>query len=185
MRFLFCVLLLAWACNRDEGTTSTQETGRVPETVETPSPAPTPAPVPAPAPAPVPVDEKTSMINAFMKLVNDHRGSLGLKPLIHVDGMGAIAERHSSDMARGIVAFGHSGFSGRCSEAREVLGSGNLCAENVAKGQKTVSAAFQSWMNSSSHRANIEGARLTHTGFGFAKSSSGTYYWTQIFLEKN
>ena len=177
MRLLFCIFLLAWACNRDEGTKTAIQKTVTPEVVETVTETP--------APTPVPVDEKTSMITSFMKLVNDHRSSIGLKALTHVEGMGAIAEGHSEDMASGSVSFGHSGFSGRCSDARAVLGSGNLCAENVAYGQKTVNAAFTSWMNSSSHRANIESSRLTHTGFGFAKSSSGTWYWTQIFLEKN
>lgn len=126
-----------------------------------------------------------TMTEEFMELVNNHRVSIGLLPLIHDESMGNIAEGHSADMASGSVAFGHDGFSSRCSEARSALGGGNLCAENVAMGQKTVQAAFTAWMNSSGHRANIEQARATHTGFGYKKSSSGTYYWTQIFLELN
>ena len=87
-------------------------------------------------------------------------------------------------MANKEVSFGHTGFSGRCSEAREAMDGGNLCAENVAMGQKTALAVFTAWMNSSSHRANIENARVTHSGLGFAKSSAGTIYWTHLFLEK-
>lgn len=180
MRLLFCVLLFAWACNRDGGNpTTTKSVSTTPEVAETPT-----TPVDPTDPA-VPVDEKSAMINQFMKLINDHRISLGLLPLTHVEGLGEIAEGHSEDMASGRVAFGHTGFSDRCSEARTVLGGGNFCAENVAMGQKTVQAAYTAWMNSSGHRANIESSRPTHTGFGFAKSSSGTYYWTQIFLESN
>lgn len=126
-----------------------------------------------------------TMTEEFMELVNKHRVSIGLLPLIHDESMGSIAEGHSADMASGSVAFGHDGFSGRCSEARAALGGGNLCAENVAMGQKTVTAAFTAWMNSPGHKANIEQARATHSGFGYKKSSSGTYYWTQIFLELN
>lgn len=131
------------------------------------------------------MDEKTSMITQFMKLINDHRISLGILPLIHVDGLGDISEKHSEDMASGVVAFGHTGFSSRCSDGRNVLGGGNWCGENVANGQKTVQAAYTAWMNSAGHRANIENSRGSHTGFGFAKNSAGTYYWTQIFLESN
>lgn len=119
----------------------------------------------------------------FMDLINDHRQSIGLRALIHDPGMEKIAQTHSQNMANGTVAFGHTGFSTRCSQARAVLGGGNLCAENVAYGQKTPQAAFNSWMNSSGHRANIEQSRVTHTGFGYAKNASGTVYWTQIFLE--
>lgn len=118
-----------------------------------------------------------------MDLVNDHRRSLGLRALIHDPGMERIAQGHCQNMANGSVAFGHTGFSTRCKDARSALGGGNLCAENVAYGQKTPQAAFNSWMNSSGHRANIEQSRATHTGFGYARSSSGTVYWTQIFLE--
>ena len=125
------------------------------------------------------------MTEEFMNLVNNHRISLGKQPLDHLPELGAIARTHSEDMATNTVAFGHTGFSQRCSEARLVIGGGNLCAENVALGQKTVKAAFNSWINSSGHRANLEQTRVTHTGFGFKQSSSGTYYWTQIFLEKN
>jgi len=127
--------------------------------------------------------EIKTMTEEFMDLVNYHRTSIGLRPLIHDESMGEIARKHSENMAKGLVAFGHDGFSGRCSEAKSAMGGGNYCAENVAMGQKSAQAAFNSWMSSSGHKANIEGARSTHTGFGFAKNSSGRYYWTQIFLE--
>lgn len=127
--------------------------------------------------------EIRSINEEFMELVNDHRISMGLRPLTHDDGMGEIARRHSANMANGSVAFGHDGFSSRCSQAKTMMGGGNYCAENVAMGQKNAQAAFNSWMNSPGHRANIESTRPTHTGFGHVKSASGRYYWTQIFLE--
>lgn len=119
----------------------------------------------------------------FMDLVNAHRTNLGLRSLIQNEDMGEIARIHSQNMASGTVAFGHTGFSLRCTQSKTALGGGNWCGENVAMGQKTPEAAFNAWMNSSGHRANIEQARATHTGFGYSKSSSGQYYWTQIFLE--
>lgn len=120
----------------------------------------------------------------FMTLINDHRVSIGLNALTHVDGLGLISSEHSQDMATGKVAFGHTGFTDRCSDGRTVIGGGNWCGENVAMGQKTPEAAFTAWMNSPGHRANIEQAKATHTGFGYAKDSSGKYYWTQLFLQK-
>ncbi len=184
MRYVFCLLLLVWSCNKDSSTSvpGNQTVAGVAELTE--------APVVNDGPADdtivdVPLDPKKQMTEDFMLLINDHRQSLGIDPLIHVEGLQEIAEEHSENMAFKIVAFGHTGFSERCSLARTVLGGGNLCAENVANGQKTVQSAFNSWMNSSGHRANIEQVRVTHTGFGFAKTSSGAWYWTQIFLEKN
>lgn len=119
-----------------------------------------------------------------MDLVNNHRTSIGLRALILDDGLNEIVLEHSQNMANKTVAFGHTGFSSRCSAGYDALGGGSWCGENVAMGQKTPQAAFTSWMNSSGHRANIESSRATHTGFAYAKSSSGTYYWTQIFIKR-
>jgi uncharacterized protein YkwD len=131
-----------------------------------------------------PTPPSPSWTVSFMSLVNDHRGDIGLKALTHVDDLGAIATTHSSNMASGSVEFGHKDFTSRCAESRVALGGGNWCGENVASGQKTPEAAFKAWMNSPGHKANIENTRSTHTGFGYAKNSSGAYYWTQIFVEK-
>lgn len=119
----------------------------------------------------------------FHRLVNEHRMGLGLHPLIMNEEVNIIAREHSANMASGNVSFGHSGFSSRCSMARKVLGGGNLCAENVAMGQKNPEALFDAWMDSPTHRGNIEQERITHTGFGYFRSGNGPYYWTQIYLE--
>jgi uncharacterized protein YkwD len=121
----------------------------------------------------------------FMELINQHRIDIGLHPLLIDEGVGNLASQHSLDMAKGAVAFGHLGFSERCLEAKNLMGGGNLCAENVAMGQKSPIAVFTSWMNSPGHQTNIEQSRVTHTGFGYAQNSSGVYYWTQIFIELN
>ena len=171
MKNLFILLLLfSFACKKESGDSSTgSETSEAP-VVTTPTP-------------PTPTNPTPTWTEEFVELVNEHRISIGRAPLIHSEEMARIAETHSKNMAAGTVAFGHDGFSSRCSSARSALGGGNWCAENVAKGQKTPQAAFNSWINSSGHRANIESSRATHMGFGYAKSSSGTYLWTQLFLE--
>ena len=128
--------------------------------------------------------ESETLTTQFMVLINNHRKSIGLKALTHAEPLAAIALEHSYNMATKEVSFGHTGFSSRCSEARDAMSGGNLCAENVAMGQKTAEAVYNAWMNSSSHRANIENGRLTHCGLGISQSSSGTYYWTHLFLEK-
>lgn len=128
--------------------------------------------------------ESETLTHKFMLLVNNHRKSIGLKALVHADSLAMIALDHSYNMATKAVSFGHTGFSSRCSDAREAMSGGNLCAENVATGQKTAEAVFNSWMNSPSHRGNIESSRLTHSGLGIAQSESGSLYWTHLFLEK-
>ena len=184
-KLILLLLLITLSCNKDSSSTSGKNTpsqsGESDSSVVTNpddgngndsgNDSGTPAPVPE------------TWTNQFMDLVNDHRRSIGLRSIIHSDGLEDIARQHSVNMANGSVAFGHTGFSSRCSEGRSVLGGGNWCGENVAAGQKTPQAAFTSWMNSSGHRANIESSKATHTGFGYAKNSSGKYYWTQIFIQ--
>ncbi len=128
--------------------------------------------------------EESAWTNEFMDLVNAHRAQEGLRSLTENDEMSEIAEGHSLKMATGDVGFGHTGFSGRCSAARSALGGGNWCGENVARGQSTPAAVFNSWLNSPAHRDNLENPRATHMGLGFARNPSGGLYWTQLFLER-
>jgi uncharacterized protein YkwD len=39
-------------------------------------------------------------------------------------------------------------------------------------------------MNSAKHRDNILRAGFTHAGLGVAKSSDGTFYFTQVFVTR-
>jgi uncharacterized protein YkwD len=200
-KLLILTLLFTLSCNKEsssgQGTEASTETTST-ETV-TPKPiipAPTPVPTtPKPTTPTTPTGPTTPTtptapspttqvwLEQFMDLINNHRQSIGLRALIHDDELGAVAQTHCQNMANGTVAFGHDGFSTRCSLGRKILGGGNWCGENVAAGQKTPQAAYTAWMNSPGHKANIEQSRATHTGFGYAKNSSGKYYWTQIFLE--
>ena len=128
--------------------------------------------------------DESNFDDEILELVNDHRHEMKLAPLEISEGMNHIAKLHSQNMAKGSVEFGHLGFPVRCSKARIVLKGGNLCAENVAMGQKNAQRVFLAWMNSPGHRANIEKARVTHMGFGFAQNRAGKYFWTQLFLEE-
>lgn len=128
--------------------------------------------------------ENKAFTEEFMELVNNHRNILGLRGLALSEDLTSIAQVHSLNMARRLVEFGHIGFELRCLDARLALGGGNLCAENVAMGQRNPLEVFTAWINSEGHRLNIESSRATHTGFAFVKSDDGIYYWTQIFLEK-
>ena len=128
--------------------------------------------------------EEIAWTNEFMGLINAHRSSRGLDVLTENDDMSDISRGHSLKMAEGDVGFGHTGFSGRCSAARNALGGGNWCGENVARGQISPQAVFNSWLNSPDHRDNMENPRATHMGLGFVRNSSGGLYWTQLFLER-
>lgn len=123
-------------------------------------------------------------IEELLILINQHRQQKGLREVILDLSISEIALGHSRDMATAKVTFGHTGFSTRCYLAREALGGGNLCLENVARGQQNAEQVFNSWINSSGHRQNIESSRVTHMGLGYEQDSKGVIYWTQFFLEK-
>lgn len=120
----------------------------------------------------------------FMLLINAHRMSEGLRSINDDPALDEIALTHSRNMAKGVVPFGHNGFSSRCSQAYMIMSGGSACGENVAQGQSSPEIVFQSWMNSPGHRANIEKADYTHSGFGYMKDSAGKYYWTHIFIRR-
>ena len=83
-------------------------------------------------------------------------------------------------MASGRVPFGHDGFDARIATIRAALGSGGSAGENVAMGYNSAAAVVNAWLGSAGHRANIEG-NSTRTGISAVQTSTGTWYYTQIF----
>ncbi len=59
----------------------------------------------------------------------------------------------------------------------------SAAGENIAMGQRTPEEVMNAWMNSPGHRSNILSPSYTQIGVGFAKSSSGVCYWTQMFIK--
>jgi uncharacterized protein YkwD len=51
-------------------------------------------------------------------------------------------------------------------------------------GQKSPKEVVTAWMNSQGHRENILNSSFTDIGVGIAKNSSGSIYWTQMFIGK-
>jgi uncharacterized protein YkwD len=60
----------------------------------------------------------------------------------------------------------------------------SAAGENIAKGRLSASAVVQGWMNSPGHRANILSNNYTQIGIGLATDSTGTNYWTQMFIRR-
>lgn len=115
------------------------------------------------------------------ELINQHRiqqyrSALQINPYIQV-----IAVQHAQDMASGKVPFGHQGFEER---ARQLLGKlgAQSAAENVALAPADATQITQSWLDSTSHRNNIEGA-FSLTGIGIAQGDDHRVYCCQIFIE--
>ncbi|MFK7798211.1 MAG: CAP domain-containing protein [Aureispira sp.] len=142
----------------------------------------------APQPNTAVTDEKeetvtSSNLNYYIfEQINQHRAQQYL-PLFQINPhIQVIATQHAQDMAEGNIPFGHEGFEDR---ARLLLGklSGSSVVENVALGNANAEQIVQTWLESSSHRNNIEGD-FDWTGIGIAKSNEQQYYYCQIFIKK-
>jgi uncharacterized protein YkwD len=111
-------------------------------------------------------------------MVNTARRNAGVAPVTWNAQVAAAAQAHSADMAA-MNRMTHAGSDGSDAGDR-LLRAGFVWlawGENVAAGQSSVQSAFDAWMGSAGHRAQILGS-FTVIGLGAAQASSGTIYWT-------
>jgi uncharacterized protein YkwD len=124
----------------------------------------------------------SSMASDILRYVNEHRRSMGLKPLEANSYISSVALGHSKDMLSGKTPFGHEGFRDRIDLIRKRLGPLHVVAENVASGPMTAREVVDGWLHSPGHRRNIEGD-FHLTGIGIATARNGMIYFTQIFAK--
>ena len=124
----------------------------------------------------------SSMSADILRYVNEHRKSIGLKPLVANSYISSVALGHCKDMLTHKTPFGHEGFNERIDLIRKHLGPLHVVAENVAEGPMSAREVVDGWLHSPGHRRNIEGDfRLT--GIGVATARNGMIYFTQIFTK--
>lgn len=117
----------------------------------------------------------------ILQLINEHRATLSLAPLSFHPAIQASSFQHSTNIAKGLVPFGHEGFSDRANTLVQNL-KGSGASENVAMGQKTAQEVVHGWLNSSGHRNNIEGD-FNLTGISVVKNQQGENIFTQLFIK--
>jgi uncharacterized protein YkwD len=127
----------------------------------------------------IPVNE-AKLVDDVLSQTNKFRRSKGLPALVINEDLNAIAQKHSNNMAKGRVGFGHGGFSQREAHAKRKISSLYSFAENVAYGPETGKEVVTMWKNSSGHRRNMLG-RYKYIGIGIAKDRRGRIYYTQVF----
>lgn len=124
-----------------------------------------------------------SLEQAILSEVNDYRKKKGLAPLRSNAVVATEASLHSQAMARKQVAFGHGGYGGRVKRISSRLEGLVGSAENVAVGTMSAAEVVKRWINSPTHRKNIEGP-YNLTGIGVSKDVTGRFYYTQLFIRK-
>lgn len=125
-------------------------------------------------------NDNGNLVTGILTYTNQFRRSQGRTALVMKQQLNAIAQRHSADMARGRVGFGHGGFGKRYAKAtREIRGLHSF-AENVAYGATSAREVVTMWKNSPGHRRNMLG-KYKYIGIGTAKDRKGRIYYTEVF----
>jgi uncharacterized protein YkwD len=125
-------------------------------------------------------DSNTNVVKDVFKQTNQFRRSKGLNQLVMLDQLNAIAKKHSEEMARGHVAFGHEGFSKRQALEKKKIKGVSTFGENVAYGPTSGKQVVLMWEKSPGHRRNLLGP-FKYIGIGIAKDKQGRIYYTQVF----
>lgn len=116
-----------------------------------------------------------------LDLINKYRISIGLNPLEKINYISLKSEEHDNYMIANNVV-NHDDFVARSEDIIKVLGAKTV-GENIAYNYSTSQAAFDAWLTSPGHKANIEG---DFTNFGISirtNPTNGTKYYTNIFVK--
>jgi uncharacterized protein YkwD len=121
---------------------------------------------------------ESSITKEILKLVNEHRQSIGKSSLVRNSVADNLAEDHTYYMISE-NKISHDNFNARFQELQQKVNA-KSAGENVASGYPTAVSVMTGWLNSSGHKANIEG-NFMHIGIAAIKDSQGRYYYTQLF----
>ncbi len=130
--------------------------------------------------------DSSSYAQRVVDLVNQYRQSKGLSTLTVDNTLSQIAAKRAEHIT---TNFSHS-VPSVAHTASDPNGLGTFLenngyhwlsyGENLAYNQPTPEAVMNSWLNSPTHKANIENPNVTQIGIGYVKNSNGVY-WTQLF----
>jgi uncharacterized protein YkwD len=173
------------------GTVYTEVPSRVRERQVTRGAAPAPTATRAYAAAPVSAAAAgaTGDERRAFDLINRERQRRGLSPLAWDGGLVRLARYHSQNMARGGY-LSHVDRDGLDLKARaQALGlqGWRTLGENIAYNQgydDPTAFAVERWLVSQKHRENAMSDEYTHAAVGIARTSDGTYYFTQVFMRR-
>ncbi len=117
----------------------------------------------------------------ILELINSHRIQMGLNPLNNLSIIKSVAFTHTDYMV-GINQVNHDNFFQRKNSLIQNAGAATV-SENVAYGYSSAQAVVNAWMNSESHRSNLEG---DYTDFDISaeQNSEGRWFYTNIFIKK-
>ncbi len=115
----------------------------------------------------------------ILQAVNQIRLANGLTKLQLHPALQRAAKEQSVLMARKQKMAHKVGFGQSFSARLKRVGYRGLAAENIARGQKTLTRVLKGWMNSPGHRKNMLHPRMRYFGLSVAKSG-GRNYWAMV-----
>lgn len=126
-----------------------------------------------PKPAPIPYTEPIVNADKLFQIVNEWRSQNGYQPYKKSDFAKSVATSRLPEVK---IVWSHDKFLSD-------MHSGKLCdgctlGENLAKGYSTENQALQSWLNSPSHRENLE---RPYTHSAIVCSNTAENYCVHIF----
>lgn len=130
----------------------------------------------------VPVTPQAKQIEIeIMELINNHRITVGLNPLQDHDMVKAVAYTHTDYMIA-VDNVSHDNFFER-KQSLQVNANANIVSENVAYGFSSAESVVNAWLNSPSHKDNIEG-NYTDFDVSAEQNNEGQWYFTNIFIKR-
>ncbi|MAB47517.1 MULTISPECIES: CAP domain-containing protein [Winogradskyella] len=130
----------------------------------------------------VPVAPQAKQIEIeIMELINAYRINQGLNPLNDHSTVKAVASTHTDYMVE-VNNVSHDNFFQR-KQSLQINASANIVSENVAYGFSSAESVVNAWLNSASHRENIEGD-FTDFDISAEKNNEGKWYFTNIFIKR-
>lgn len=118
----------------------------------------------------------------IIALVNEYRQSKGLNTLEVINHISYECEEHNYYMIDNNVV-NHNNFQQRSDVLIDLFGAIKV-GENIAYNYQSAESVVSAWLNSSGHRANIEGD-FTHMGISMTTDpDTGKKYFTNIFMKK-
>lgn len=117
----------------------------------------------------------------ILELINEHRIGLGLNPLNNLNIVKSVAFTHTDYMVE-VNSVNHDNFYQR-KISLEQNANAKTVSENVAYAYSTAQSVVNAWLNSDSHRANIEG---DYTDFEVSaeQNKEGKWYYTNMFIKR-
>jgi uncharacterized protein YkwD len=117
----------------------------------------------------------------ILELINEHRISMGLNPLHNMNIIKSVAFTHTDYMVE-VNNVNHDNFFQR-KISLEQNANAKKVGENVAYAFSTAESLVNAWINSDSHRENIEG---DYTDFDVSaeQNKEGKWYYTNIFIKR-